>query len=96
MEFEWDDAKNQANVAKHGVSFEYARRIFEGFTFDVFDDRHANGEVRTVSIGMIDGCVIVAVVHADRNGTCRIISARQASRMERRRYGEEIQQASHN
>ena len=40
MEFERDDAKNRSNIAKHGVSFEDAKRIFDGFTFDVTDDRH--------------------------------------------------------
>ena len=44
MEFEWDPAKDQANVSKHGVAFETAKRIFEGAVLSWFDDRKEYGE----------------------------------------------------
>ena len=53
MDFEWDDNKNQQNIAKHGISFEQASAIFEGFTLDAPDDRFDYGEERTISLGMI-------------------------------------------
>ena len=88
--FEWDENKNQANIRKHGVSFEQAVRIFEGPCLTWIDDRDIYSEMREVSIGMIDGAATVIVVHADRNNITRIISARAANRRERRRYAKEI------
>lgn len=93
MKFEWDENKNQRNIAKHGVSFEDACRIFEGFTLGFVDNRKDYGEVREISIGVIDGIAVVTVVHTDRKSVCRIISARPASRSERKYYEQEIQKA---
>ncbi len=92
MEFEWDEAKNQANIEKHGISFEDAVKIFEGFTISAVDKRFDYGEVREVSIGMIDGLAIIVVVHTDRQGACRIISARQANQKESNRYEQTLRQ----
>lgn len=93
MNFEWDDDKNRQNIAKHGVRFEDACRIFDGFTIGFVDDRDDYGEVREISIGMVDGIAYVTVVHTDRESVCRIISARPASRSERKHYEQEIQKA---
>lgn len=93
MKFEWDADKNQKNIEKHGVSFEDASKIFDGFTVDAIDDRFDYDEERTISIGMFRGVVILMVVHTDRNGVCRIISARPAKRSERKIYDQSIQQA---
>jgi uncharacterized DUF497 family protein len=88
--FEWDEKKSAANLVKHGVSFEEARLIFEGLTLSWIDERQNYGEVRQVSIGLIRNLAAVAVVHTDRNGAKRIISARLANRNERRRYHEHL------
>lgn len=93
MEFEWDDAKEKANIAKHGVSFALASRIFEGATLTRVDDRFDYGEEREVSIGMAAGAAILVVVHTDRQGRTRIISARAATRMERKRYEQTLRQS---
>lgn len=50
MEFEWDADKNRQNIAKHGLRFEDAIRIFDGFTVDLSDDRFDYGEPREISI----------------------------------------------
>jgi uncharacterized DUF497 family protein len=92
--FEWDEKKSAANLAKHGVSFEEARLIFEGLTLSWIDEREDYGEMRQISIGLIHDIVAVAVVHTDRNGATRIISARLANRNERRRYHEHIANAT--
>ncbi len=92
MIFEWDDEKNASNVAKHGLSFETACRIFEGVVISASDDRFDYGEVRTNSIGAIDGIAIVVVTHTDRNGRIRLISARPAKRKERARYAQALQE----
>lgn len=90
MTFEWDEDKNAANVAKHGFGFATASRIFDGPVLTTVDDRAGYGEVRERSIGVIDGILFLAVVHTDRDGICRIISARRANRNERKRYDEAI------
>lgn len=90
--FEWDEAKNQANIAKHGISFEEARLIFDGLVYTVESSRPA--ERRMKSIGRIEQSILVAVVHTDRDGRTRIISARRATRKERRIYETAIQPPS--
>jgi uncharacterized DUF497 family protein len=88
--YEWDDAKNARNIAKHGVSFDLARRIFDGPVLTVADDREDYGELREISIGIADGVAFLTVVHTDRSGRVRIISARPASQRERKRYDQAI------
>jgi uncharacterized protein len=51
--FDWDDDKNARNIARHGVSFETAMRIFEGPVLTVVDDREDYGELREISLGMV-------------------------------------------
>ncbi|WP_158925352.1 BrnT family toxin [Acidisphaera sp. S103] len=88
--YEWDETKNAINIAKHGVSFSLAQRIFDGPVLTVRDQRKDYGETREVSIGMIDGIAVLTVVHTGRGRNVRIISARPASERERRRYEEAI------
>ena len=89
MLFEWDEAKNQANIRKHGVSFETARRTFDGPVLTWVDERMDYGEVRHVSIGKVGNAVVV-VAHTDRDGRMRLIPARPASRKERQAYHERV------
>ena len=90
MDFEWDEAKNQANIRKHGVGCETAKRIFDGPVFSWMDDREEYGEDRYISIGMVDGLAVLVVIHTDRKNRVRLISARPASKKERQRYHEQI------
>jgi uncharacterized DUF497 family protein len=90
--YDWDPSKAKANIAKHGVSFETAIGIFDGLVLSYQDNRHDYGEVREISIGAAGGVAILTVVHTDRAGIRRIISARPATRRERVRYETEIQQ----
>jgi len=84
--FEWDEAKNAANIAKHGISFAQAVAIFDGPVVSRVDTRKDYGEARMISYGVIEGAVVVAAVHTDRSGATRIISARLASSRERKAY----------
>lgn len=86
MNYEWDAGKNVANLMKHGISFEEALLIFEGDVLTGVDTRRDYGETRRVSIGAIQGLIVVVVVHTDRDGLIRIISARLANRNERQKY----------
>lgn len=81
MEFEWDEAKNEANFAKHGFDFEHAIQIFDGPVRQYVDPRPW-GEERIVTTGQIQG-EFITVVYTRRDGRCRIISARPARRNER-------------
>lgn len=87
MAFEWDDAKNAANIAKHGIDFEDAIRIFEGPVLEKADDRRNYGEIRLIAFGVAEGREL-AVVYTMRGGRCRIISARRAHSRERKAYRE--------
>ena len=89
MRFEWDVAKAAANVLKHGVNFDEAGTVFA-------DDLSATGrdldpsiaEVRFVTLGLSSKGRVLAVSHTDRSGVVRIISARPATRKEKRIYEE--------
>lgn len=86
MEFEWDNEKNKKNHSKHGINFEDAALIFHGVTFTRIDSRKEYNEVREISTGELDNQIIIAVVHTNRGGSTRIISARLANRKERNEY----------
>ena len=89
MTFEWDEAKNRANVRKHGVDFETAKRIFDGPVVTGIDQRKDYGEDRSITIGRVARSLIV-VAHTQREGRVRLISARPASRKEKQTYHERI------
>lgn len=89
--YEWDDDKNRKNVEKHGIDFETAKRIFDSPIVSRRDERKDYNEIRYVSIGIIDQIALIVVVHTSRQGRIRLISARPASRRERRIYYEQIQ-----
>jgi uncharacterized DUF497 family protein len=83
MLVEWDEAKSRRNLNERGFGFEYAARIFLSPTLERLDNRCDYGEVRIQSIGrVIDD--ILFVVYTDREDARHIISARLASRKERR------------
>ena len=84
--FEWDEAKNQANIRKHGIDFWDAVRVFGSPTLDRVDNRRDYGEVRVNSIGELDGLLVANVTHTDRDGRTRLISARLATTGERNAY----------
>jgi len=81
-EFEWDPEKNRQNLAKHGISFEEASTIFEGPVVSAEDEGDYD-EVRERSYGLLNGVVVVCVVHTLRGEKTRIISARKATKAER-------------
>ena len=90
MFFSWDDAKNQSNQRKHGVSFETAKHVFDDPLHLSRQDRVEGGQIRWQTLGMIEGVVLLLVAHTvtDDNGSehIRIISARQATKQERKIY----------
>jgi uncharacterized DUF497 family protein len=88
-EFEWDDDKAAANLAKHKVSFSAARQAFDDvFAVEREDDTEDYDEPRFNLLGMVDGRVVV-VAYTMKGDIIRIISAREAEPYERRLYHEE-------
>ncbi|MEM6623092.1 MAG: BrnT family toxin [Pseudomonadota bacterium] len=89
LPFEWDADKDYENRQKHGISFEEAAEIFQSDVLTVEDDS-AYGERREISFGRLgpDGGapLILCVVHTDRDGVTRLISARKATAHERKEF----------
>jgi len=90
LRFEWDSTKAAANAKKHGVSFEEATTAFQDpLSVTIEDPDHSQHESRFVTVGRTIHNRTVVVVHTDRNGTIRMISARRATRPERKQYEED-------
>jgi len=85
IDFEWDVNKAQSNVEKHGVTFEEAAEVF----FDPFyqeGDASANNELRNFILGYSLAQRLLLVIYVERRLRIRIISARPATRNERKLY----------
>jgi uncharacterized protein len=62
MTFEWDEEKATANVAKYGIRFDYAARVFlNPYRVEMLDDREEYGEARYKTIGMVESRVLVVI-----------------------------------
>jgi uncharacterized DUF497 family protein len=93
--YEWDPVKAGANLAKHRVTFEEAASVFldpSALTFS--DPDHSDQEDREITIGRSSRKRVLFVAHAGRESRVRIISARRATRRERRQYEEGIGEAT--
>jgi uncharacterized DUF497 family protein len=87
MEFEWDEAKADLNEQIHGVSFAEALTVFgDPLALTAFDPDHSDTEDRFLTMGTSVEEHLLVVSHTDRDDRVRIISARKASRRERRDY----------
>jgi hypothetical protein len=87
VQFEWDPAKAARNLIKHGVSFDEASTVFgDPLAGTILDPRHAGHEPRFVTIGLSASQRLIVVAHVGRDDHVRIISARRATRPERRKY----------
>lgn len=96
MRFSWDPAKAESNRRKHGVSFEEAAQVFADAFRQTRQDRIEGGEYRWQTLGVVQGVVVLLVAHTitedeDKGEPVeeiRIISARRATRRERKHYEE--------
>jgi hypothetical protein len=87
LEFEWYEAKAEANLQTHGVSFDLAKTVFKDpFAVERLDDREDYGEERFVLVGMASVGVVLFVAYTEREGRMRIISARRATQNEQVDY----------
>lgn len=87
LKFEWDEAKAESNHTKHGVSFEEAATVFgDPMAITFPDPDHSKGEKRWLTFGVSLNDRLLVVAHTERGHVIRIISARKATRHERKIY----------
>ena len=90
--FEWDEQKAQGNLRKHGIAFDEAKTVFNDMLLLSFPDvAHSTDEERFINLGFSGNGRLLTVIHTERSGAIRIISARKATRSERRFYESENQ-----
>jgi uncharacterized protein len=83
--YEWDPDKAESNFRKHGVLFPEARTVFDDpLMLMLEDEAHSQGEQRCRAIGRSVDHRLLVVVHTERADVVRIISAREATRRERK------------
>jgi uncharacterized protein len=89
IKFEWDKLKAPQNLQKHQVDFTEASTVFaDTLSMSIPDPDHSEDEERWVTIGLSNRQRLLVVVHTEEEETIRIISARTADRLERRKYEE--------
>lgn len=87
--FEWDPKKAEANLSKHGVSFREAVTAFgDPLSLNMSDPDHSEGEERFIVLGISERYRLLVVSYTERPPKTRIISARLATRDERKHYEE--------
>ena len=87
--FEWDRRKDSANRRKHSVGFAEASTVFDDpLSITISDPDHGVDEERSVIIGMSSKQNLLIVVHTVREERIRLVSARSATKHERRNYEE--------
>ena len=89
VEFEWNESKATANLSKHGVSFDEAKTVFDDPLYvDFYDPDHSHDEHRYIILGESRQGRFLLVSYTERGNIIRLISAREATRMERKVYEE--------
>jgi len=89
VNFVWDPKKASANKQKHGVSFAEAATVFgDPLAITFPDPDHSTNERRYLAVGMSQSGRVLMVAYTDRDDDIRIISARRATRPERKFYEE--------
>ncbi|MFZ4394331.1 MAG: BrnT family toxin [Kiritimatiellia bacterium] len=89
MVFEWNPLKADGNLRKHGISFQEAATVFaDTLSTTYHDPDHSLTENRFITIGIARSGLVLLVAHTDRGENVRIISARKATRNEKRCYEE--------
>jgi uncharacterized protein len=87
--FEWDPNKAKENLEIHGVSFGEAGTAFrDALSLTIYDPLHSEEEDRFVLLGSSHQDRLLVVVHTVRGDNIRLISARKASKKERKQYEE--------
>ena len=89
IKFEWNPHKARRNLRKHGIGFDEASTVFaDTLSISIPDPSHSEDEERWVTMGLSNRRRLLVVVHTEEGEMIRIISARTADRLERRKYEE--------
>jgi len=89
MKFMWDENKAVANLSKHGISFDEAKTVFDDPLYiDFYDPDHSYNEQRYIFIGQSQQNHLLIVSYTEQENAIRLISAREATRKERKTYEE--------
>ena len=88
--YEWDEGKSLENLVKHGLSFHDAQTVFTGSCVTLEDTRRDYGEPRFVTVGRLEGRVVV-IAHTPRGERTRVISMRKANSREAKIYRERLE-----
>ncbi len=89
IKFVWDSNKAESNLKKHNVSFSEAKSVFyDEFAIQFFDENNSVSEDRFIMLGMSNESHVLVVCHCERDegNSIRIISARNATKDERKFY----------
>lgn len=94
--FEWDPNKSRKNIKIHGVSFDEASTAFrDPLSLAIFDPLHSDEKERLILIGSSCKNRLLVIVHTEREDKIRIISARKATKKERKQYEENAKRSRH-
>ena len=89
IKLDWDPSKARRNVRKHRIDFDEASTVFaDTLSITIPDPDHSEDEERWVTVGLSNRHRLLVVVHTEEEETIRLISARKADRLERRKYEE--------
>lgn len=89
LHFEWDERKAESSLRAHGVSFREASTVFaDPLSITISDPDHSTSEMRFVDIGLSHRGRLLVVSYTERGNRIRLISARLATRNERKQYEE--------
>lgn len=94
--FEWDKDKANKNINNHGVSFDEASTSFsDNLSLTIYEPLHSDEEDRFILIGNSFKSRLLIVVHTVRGNKIRIISARKATKHERKQYEDNAKRSGH-
>ncbi len=94
--FEWDPNKAKENIETHGISFDEASTAFgDTLSLAIYDPLHSEEEDRLILIGNSHRNRLLVIVHTERAENIRIISARKATKKERKQYEENAKRSRH-
>jgi hypothetical protein len=94
--FEWDPNKAKENLETHGISFDEASTAFrDTLSLAIYDPLHSEEEDRFVLIGNSHRNRLLVIVHTERADCIRLISARKATKKERKQYEENAKRSRH-
>ncbi len=89
MTFEWNNKKRKKNIKKHGIDFSELIGVFEKPMLTRIDNRKDYGEIRWISLGDLNGNIVV-LVYTEEENNVRFISARRATKNEKKIYCKEV------